>query len=86
MEAIWWSLLVGWIGSVVFGLIAVVAWKLDCWHERESNLRTPLPVSPATNTEIPTAREQLRSAESCGQTVGATEQRRWAVDGWVTTR
>lgn len=44
MEAIAWALFVGWIGSIVFGVIALAALKLDCWHEREQKrLKTPLP-------------------------------------------
>lgn len=71
MEAVAWALLVGWIGSVVFGLIALAAIKLDCWHEKErKSLTTPLPKTDHDPQPRLSACGQMRESVRRGEIYG----------------
>ena len=83
MEGIWeWYLTAGlitfglvWLGA---SILAVVALIFDCWAERETTLRKPLPELPATEQESPNGQSNPKPM-SCGTTTAAT---RLAQDAW----
>lgn len=76
----WWchaGLIMFGLVWLAFGILSIAALVFDCWAERESTLKRPLPESPVIEAEIPNGHATCEKRLSCG------EMKRLAADSWV---